>query len=187
MTKSLMFIGSLCRDCRLVIAMLLLVSAATAVAQPNGGGAGVPTTTGSVSTGANPNGSFYDYSAGSLNIEVNVWGFVGAPGKYRVPSAIKLIQLISLAGGPNPRARLNDIRILHDLTVDSTVTDPVVVFNLDEYQKTGDPNLNPILYPNDTIIVPGDALNVFREILTIIGDISTFLAFIISLYAVISR
>jgi hypothetical protein len=166
--------------------MLFLLAAATAVAQPNGGG-GVPTTTGSVSSGANPNGSFYDYSAGSLNIEVNVWGFVGAPGKYRVPSAIKLIQLISLAGGPNPRARLSDIRILHDLTVDSTVTDPVVVFNLDEYQKTGDPNLNPILYPNDTIIVPGDALNVFREILTIIADISTFLAFILSLYAVISR
>jgi hypothetical protein len=157
-----------------------------ASAQPNGGG-GVPTTTGTSSSGGNPNGSYYDYSSGSLNMEVNIWGFVGAPGKYKVPASTRLIQLISLSGGPTDRARLSDIRILHDLTVDSTVTDPVVIFNLEEYQKTGDPSLNPMLYPNDTIIISGDALNVFREILQIIGNVSVFLGFILTLYSVISK
>jgi hypothetical protein len=168
-----------------MIAAAFLCLFSSAIAQNNGGG--LPTTTGSTSTGGNPNGSFYDYSAGSLNIEVNIWGFVGSPGKYKVPSSTKLIQLISLAGGPTDRARLNDIRILHDLTVDSTITDPVVIFNLDEYQKTGDPNLNPILIQYDTIVVPGDALNVFQQILSIIGNVSVFLGFILSLYAVISK
>src|SRR4051794_17198385 len=97
----------------------LTLVVATAGAQPSGGG-GVPTTTGTSSSGGNPNGSFYDYSSGSLNMEVNIWGFVGSPGKYKVPASTRLIQLISLSGGPSDRARLSDIRILHDLTVDTT-------------------------------------------------------------------
>src|SRR5256885_2034690 len=83
----------------------LLMAIVTAGAQPSGGG-GVPTTTGTSSSGGNPNGSFYDYSSGSLNMEVNIWGFVGSPGKYKVPASTRLIQLISLSGGPTDRARL---------------------------------------------------------------------------------
>lgn len=182
----------------LVVTIALLLGGSGASAQFNDGGGGggnggggstpnVPNSAGGTARG-NVNGSYYDYTTGStLPIDINVWGFVASPGKYRVPSSTKLIQMISFAGGPTDRARLSDIRILHDLTIDSTIVEPVVILNLEEYQKSGDPSLNPILYPNDTIIVPGDALNVFREVLGIIRDVALVLGTLIALFVTIKR
>lgn len=143
------------------------------------GGGGTSSSGGSASGSG---GAYYNYSEeGGYSISVNLWGFVNAPGKYTVPSSTTLIQLISLAGGPNDRARMSDIRILHDLTVDSTITEPINVFNLEEYMRTADSSLNPILIDNDTVIVPGDALNVFREVLAIFRDIALVVGTVIGL------
>jgi hypothetical protein len=132
-------------------------------------------------------GSYYDYSVeGGYNMSVNIWGFVRNPGKYYVPSATKLMDIISLAGGPSDRARLSDVQIVHDLTVDSTIGEPVVVFNMEDYKQTGDTLLNPLLYPNDTVIIPGDALNVFREVIGIISDVSLVVLSIIGVYLTVS-
>ena len=79
----------------------------------------------------------------------------------------------SYAGGPTERARLEDIRILHDITTDSTIKEPVVIYNIDEYKKTGNPKLNPLLYYADTIIVQGDAINLLEKTLQIAGSIAT--------------
>jgi hypothetical protein len=169
----------------LVIVAILVAAAPHASAQfGNGGGS----TSSGTSTIGNASGSYYDYSFGSsVPMEINIWGFVRSPGKYRVPVSTKLIQLISFAGGPADRARLSDIRILHDVTVDSTIKEPVVIINLAEYQETADPSLNPILTPNDTIIVPGDALNVFAQVLGIVRDVALVLGTLIALYVSIKR
>jgi hypothetical protein len=160
-----------------LLASLLLLVATVAVPAQFGGG-----TSSSGGSSSGSNGGYYNYSeAEGYTISVNLWGFVNAPGKYRVPSSTTLIQLISMAGGPNDRARLSDIRILHDVTIDSTIVEPVNVFNLEEYQRTADSSLNPILIDNDTVIVPGDALNVFREILAVFRDIALVVGTVLGL------
>lgn len=157
---------------------LAAIVATPALAQFEGGG-GTSSSGGPASSGG---GSYYNYSEESgYSIAVNLWGFVNSPGKYIVPSSTTLIQLISMAGGPSDRARLSDIRILHDMTVDSTIVEPINVFNLEEYQRTADTSLNPILIENDTVIVPGDALNVFREVLGIFRDIALVVGTVIGL------
>jgi polysaccharide biosynthesis/export protein len=160
------------------LAALSFIAPSTARAQFDGGGGS--SSSGGTTTGSG--GSVYSYTEeGGLNINVNIWGFVASPGKYKVASSTTLIQLISMAGGPTDRARLSDIRILHDLTVDSTIVEPVNVFNLEEYTRTADTSLNPTLIENDTIIVPGDALNVFREILAVFRDIALVVGTVIGL------
>jgi protein involved in polysaccharide export with SLBB domain len=160
----------------LLASLLLLVATVAAPAQFGGG------TSSSGGSSSGSNGGYYNYSeAEGYTISVNLWGFVNAPGKYRVPSSTTLIQLISMAGGPNDRARLSDISILHDVTIDSTIVEPVNVFNLEEYQRTADSSLNPILIDNDTVIVPGDALNVFREILAVFRDIALVVGTVLGL------
>lgn len=164
------------RAALLAAAVLIAFVPLTLCAQFSGGSS----SSGGTSSGSN--GAYYNYSeAEGYTISVNLWGFVNAPGKYRVPSSTTLIQLISMAGGPNDRARLSDIRILHDVTVDSTIVEPVNVFNLEEYQRTADSSLNPILIDNDTVIVNGDALNVFREILAVFRDIALVVGTVLGL------
>jgi hypothetical protein len=166
--------------CALVVAILCAIPVYAQFDGGGGGGGGGSSSSGSSTSGSN--GPVYNYSEEEgLSINVNIWGFIAAPGKYRVPSSTNLIQLISMAGGPTDRARLSDIRILHDLSVDSTIVEPVNVFNLDEYTRTADTSLNPILIENDTIIVPGDALNVFREILAVFRDIALVVGTVIGL------
>ena len=95
-----------------------------------------------------------DVASFTLLMDITVSGAVGTPGVYRVPTTMKLVDVISRAGGPLPDAQLNNVRILHDLKVDPTITEPVMVLDLDDYSRTGDMRQNPILYPNDTIIIP---------------------------------
>jgi hypothetical protein len=162
-----------------LVASTVALFAPAAIAQFNDGAGGGTSSSGGRASGS---GSVYDYSEETgLKITVNIWGFVAAPGQYTVPSETTLIQLISMAGGPTDRARLSDISILHDLTIDSTIAEPVNIFNLEEYQRTGDTSLNPILIQHDTIIVHGDALNVFREILAVFRDISLVVGTVLGL------
>ncbi len=166
--------------------MFCLAWCVPAGAQPPGGG-GAPTSTGSVATG-NASGSFYDYSkAGDVPMEISIWGFVRTPGRYRVPSYTKLLELISLAGGPTERARLDQVKVVHDMTIDSTITQPTTVFNLEEYQISANPQSNPVLTPNDIIIIPGDTINTLNQVLTVISDVAVVLISILGLIFAFSR
>lgn len=126
------------------------------------------------STLTNNGGSaYYDMSLGAgLTIPVNLWGFVRNPGRYVVSSSTTLVQLISYGGGPTDFARLTDVRIIHDRKVDSTLREAIVLCNLEQFQRTGDVSQNPILYPGDTIIVPGNAISSFQTTLGVIRDIA---------------
>ncbi len=163
--------------------LVLCCSVTAAYAQFDRPGGGQ---TGTVGSGSG--GSFYDYSGGAgVVMDVNVWGFVRNPGKYRVPSSTKLIQLISFAGGPADRALLAEVKILHDLTIDSTITDPVEIYDIEKYQETGEVDLNPILYPNDTVIIPGDSINSFTEVLGIVRDVILVVGTIFGMYIATQR
>ena len=51
-------------------------------------------------------GALFDYSNPStINIKVQLWGYVGFPGYYIVPAGISINELISFAGGPDARCQ----------------------------------------------------------------------------------
>src|ERR1700734_2747961 len=61
-----------------------------------------------------PNMAIYNVMrGGEIQIDINLWGYVGSPGHYRVPGSTSLVELLSFAGGPTAQARLVDIRIIH--------------------------------------------------------------------------
>lgn len=162
----------------IAILLILLAASMPLAAQPPGGG--IPTTSGGTTTGTN-RGSILDNTSGEFTMEVNVWGFVRSPGKYTVPISARLIDVISLAGGPSERAELDEVQVVHDQAIDSTITQLVRVINLEEYKRTGDPSSNPVLYPNDTIVIPGDSLNTFNQVLSVVSNVAVVTLSIIGL------
>tara|TARA_Y100001970_G_scaffold228031_1_gene282320 strand:+ start:138 stop:644 length:507 start_codon:yes stop_codon:yes gene_type:complete len=83
---------------------------------------------------------------GTLLMYVNVWGHVKNPGTYLVYEGIDLLTLISLAGGPDTGANLNNIRIIHDKDKDQ-----VSNINLNKYIKKNRKSIQ--IKPHDTIYI----------------------------------
>lgn len=114
---------------------------------------------------------------GEIQIDINLWGFVGSPGHYRVPGSTSLVELLSFAGGPTASARLVDIRIVH---ADTAAEKRVETYNLEAYRDNGDLTQNPLLEPGDTIFVSGRALDVFFQAIGIITNIMVIITALIS-------
>ena len=83
---------------------------------------------------------------GTLMMYVNIWGHVKTPGTYLVYEGIDLLTLISLAGGPQSGANLNNIEIIHDNS-----TSPVTKINLNKYINSDKTAI--IIKPHDTIYI----------------------------------
>ena len=128
-------------------------------AQPGGGGV----------SSQSPNVPLYKIIKGNeITIAINLWGFVGSPGRYDVPSSTTLTDLITYAGGPTAAARLVDVRVIH---ADTTFENRVEIFNLENWKEGVDLSQNPYLTPGDTIVVSGRALDVFFQTISIISNI----------------
>jgi hypothetical protein len=135
--------------------------------------------------GGGSGGGFYDYTNNLPGppMEVNIWGGVHRTGHYKVPSSTTLVELISLAGGPLDRAAMNRVKVIRDAAIDSTIRDVVVYYDMLLYQQTGDAKLNPILYPNSTIVIDVDtAPSSFTEILAIVANVATITLSIVGIY-----
>lgn len=110
-------------------------------------------------------GGYYDYSqTNTLNIEVNIWGFVKYPGKYLIPSNSTVMDFMSYAGGPTDAANLYDIRI-YRVMVDSTTgladtTREFLSFNYEDLLWSDDLKNSGINIPGlkagDNLSVPGE-------------------------------
>jgi len=100
-----------------------------------------------------------------LLVNINLWGHVQRPGIYSVPSSYSLIDLISSAGGPLSTARLNDVRVVRK-------DQEVLKIDIENFLKTGDNTLLPILQPGDTIIVAGSIQDIFTQIVGLFRDIA---------------
>ena len=100
-----------------------------------------------------------------LLINVNLWGHIQRPGIYSIPSNYGLVDLISSAGGPLSTARLSEVRIIRS-------DQEVVSVNVEEYIRTGNSKLLPVLLPGDTIVVSGSVANIFMNVLAIARDIA---------------
>ena len=110
-------------------------------------------------------GAYYDYSdPETLNIKVNVWGFVRYPGKYMVPDHTSAAELLSFAGGPMDVSDLDELRLFR---VDKYNNEVMIPFNYNDlmwndkldsrYRKV------PKIEPGDVLIVPGSPRMYFRD------------------------
>ena len=83
---------------------------------------------------------------GTLMMYVNIWGHVKTPGTYLVYEGIDLLTLISLAGGPQSGANLNNVEIIHDKS-----TSPITKINLNNYINSDKTDI--VIKPHDTIYI----------------------------------
>ena len=112
--------------------------------------------------GVNPNtsrqnaGAYYDYSEpNGINIKVSVWGYVGNPGRYVIPSRTDIKDLISYAGGIKDDAYLDEIRI-YRINTDSTQS--LLKFNYEDlwWNENLKKNLDLAkMQAGDVLIIPG--------------------------------
>lgn len=121
---------------------------------------------GSVSGIRNYQGSFYDFSEpGKINMRVAVWGYVRNPGKYIIPVNSNAADLLSYAGGLQPDAFFDDLRI-YRMNPDSSYI--LVKFSYEDLfwksELSGENRLKiPALKAGDIIAVPGQPKMYFRE------------------------
>jgi hypothetical protein len=103
-----------------------------------------------------------------LLMQVNVWGRVEKPGQYFVPSDTDLITLISVAGGPADKSRLDNVRVVRGVSEGSDV----IQVNIKKYLKTGDRDLIPDLKPDDTIIVSGSMWYLLSSVISVVAQLA---------------
>ncbi|MDD5230570.1 MAG: SLBB domain-containing protein [Candidatus Marinimicrobia bacterium] len=110
--------------------------------------------------------SKYILSAGgdALLMTVKIWGEVTRPGLYDVPIGTDLIELISAAGGPNSRANLSKIKVIHGSPDDEESF--VTTVNVKQYLTSGDLDKIPEIKPSDTIVVPVKPFSFFMTSLS---------------------
>lgn len=118
----------------------------------------------------------FDYSdPGTINIKVQLWGYVKYPGYYIVPIRTNIHELISLAGGPQEDALLSDIRVVK-LNEDSTSTMLRYNYNDIMWEESLINNFSLVrLEAGDIIVVPGEPRYFVRQ------DISFYLSVITAL------
>lgn len=123
-----------------------------------------------------------------VNMEVNLWGYVRYPGRYRVPVGTTFIDLMSYSGGPIDESNLEEIRILRN-TGDATKKTELIKLNYDdifwEDKISTKSKSNPVLQPGDVVAVLKEKRYTFRENLSIylpiFTSIITVATFIITL------
>ena len=83
-------------------------------------------------------------------IEVQIWGQVNRPGRYRVPVATDVVGLISYAGGPTEDAALSRVKLVRGVYGPGQ-TQKV---NVSKYTGKADKSLVPMMEQGDVVIVP---------------------------------
>lgn len=127
-------------------------------------------------------GALYDYSnASTVNIKVQLWGYVRYPGYYVVPAGTSLNELISLSGGPLEDASLDDIRVVK-IKEGSQTTMMKYNYNDLVWEDNISNQIDYIpLNAGDIIVVPGEPRYFLREDVTFYLGILSALASISAL------
>lgn len=122
-------------------------------------------------------GGVFDYSNPStINIKVQLWGYVRFPGYYIVPAGMSINELISFAGGPTENASLDDIRVTK---IKEGVQTKMLKYNYND-MVWEDEIKNQIefirLEAGDIVVVPGEPRYFVREDIAFYLGIVTTLA-----------
>lgn len=113
-----------------------------------------------------------------VNIEVNLWGYVRLPGRYRVPIKTTFMDLMSYAGGPIDESNLKEIRIIRNSNV-AGKTAQLIKLDYDDLlwdeKVSTKPRSNPVLEAGDVVIILKEKRYTFREDLSLYIPIFTTL------------
>ena len=136
--------------------------------------------------------AFYDLSDPfGVNIEVNLWGFVKNPGRYKIPYKSTIIDLISYSGGPVENSDLKEIRILRPGNDSSKAKSKIIKVNYDDFlwgDKINENSIrNPVLQAGDVILVKQERRYTLRDNLLIVLPIVSSLVSIITLIITITK
>jgi len=82
-------------------------------------------------------------------IEVQVWGQVNRPGRYKVPVATDVVGLLSYAGGPTEDAALSRVKLVRGAFGPGQSQK----VNITKYTGQADKSLMPMLEQGDVVIV----------------------------------
>jgi len=131
------------------------------------------------------NAALYDLSDPTgVNMEVNLWGYVRLPGRYRVPIKTTFIDLMSYAGGPGDESNFEEIRILR-YEGDPSKKPQVIKLNYEDLlwgdKVSSNPKLNPVLQPDDVILVLKKRRYTFRDDIGLVLPIVTTLVSVATL------
>lgn len=112
---------------------------------------------------------YYIGDENQLMMKVNIWGRVEKPGQYFVPSDTDLITLISVAGGPADKSRIDNVRVVR---IGTSGEEQVINVNIKKYLKTGERTLIPDLKPEDTIIVSGSMWYILTTVVQVVSQLA---------------
>ncbi len=142
-------------------------------------------------------GSYYNYSSGSgYDLMVSVWGYVGNPGRYRVPVETNLLDLLSYCGGPNDRAAdvyLDRVKIIRKGGAEQpNEIAEVFIVNVEKYfdlRTTPTVTSDLLLYPGDLIIVDGEPIqrDTFIRIAQILVTIASLITSTVAVINIASK
>lgn len=108
---------------------------------------------------------------------VYILGEVTAPGAYPSTDGLDLLQLIALAGGTTPEARLDDVAVV----MDGGTSQVVAKVNLARVIEDG--TASPfVLGPGDRVVIPGSASNLLAQTLGITSTVLGYGRDILSSY-----
>lgn len=143
---------------------------------------------------SNPNqeGAVYDLSDPTgVNIEVNLWGFVRFPGRYKVPYNTTFLDLMSYAGGPAEDSDLENIRIYRRGSDSLTSKSEVIRLNYDDLFWSDKSSLvkkmNPNLKSGDVVIIQEQKRYSLRDNIGFFLSIFTSLISIVTLVVTLTR
>ncbi len=152
--------GQIMKKLYLALGLLLLLSSARAAEEET-----PVTLPKAIERGA----QYYIGDENELMMKVNIWGRVQKPGQYFVPSDTDLITMISVAGGPADKSRIDNVRVVR---IAASGAEEVLEINIKRYLKTGDRELIPDLKPDDTIIVSGSMWYIFTTVVQVVSQLA---------------
>jgi hypothetical protein len=132
---------------------------------------------GTLDSRAGQMGGVFDYSSStSINIKVQLWGYVRYSGYYIVPLGTSINELISFAGGPLENARLDDVRVTK---IKEGAQTKLIKYNYNDmvYEDEITSDIKFVrLEAGDIIVVPGEPRYYARENIAFYLGIVTTLA-----------
>lgn len=97
-------------------------------------------------------GSVYYTSAkkNEVLLKASVWGNVQFPGVHYIPLGTRFLEALSIAGGPLDSANLEEIQL------STRQEDKIIVETLSIEKALADQKYNPVLKPEDIVLVKED-------------------------------
>ena len=99
-------------------------------------------------------------------MQVSVLGMVTRPDNYSITEETSIFKILSMAGGPNERANVSEVRVYR-----KSGNNKYATLDLTKYLETGEINTVEPIYPGDVVYVP-QKKNYVREVTLFLRDVS---------------